>query len=271
MKHPSWLPIANVIAYIVTLVINFVSQAPGIFPQTVGELGESRAIFFLPAGYVFGIWGLIYTGLGAYVIYQALPKQRNNPIIAQIGWWFILSCIGNSVWLILFLGNQLVLSTIAMLLILVSLIVIYLRLGIGRGKVERAERFAVQVPFSIYLGWITVATVANFATMLYEQGFVMDFVGISADVWAVVMMVIAAVIALAMVLRHRDIAFALVVVWAISGIYARPFDTATFAPLQSLNVGLVDTTALVIAIGIVVAIAVIMVVAHLPMIMRKRA
>jgi translocator protein len=250
MKTMKWLPIANVIAYILTLVMNGVSQAPGLFPQTVGQLGESRAIFFLPAGYVFSIWGVIYLGLGAYVVYQALPKQANNPLIGQISFWFILSSIGNVTWLLLFLGNQVLLSTIAMLVILGSLIRIYLALGIGRKAVSRAEYWFVHTPFSIYLGWITVATVANFAAMLYTQNFVTSFIGIGADIWAVVMMAVAAIVAGAMLIRHRDVAYALVVVWALVGIYARPFTTATFAPLAGQNIGLVDSGALVIAVAV---------------------
>ncbi len=73
------LPLLNLIAYAPTILMNFVSQAPGVFTQTVGKLGESRAIFFLPAGYVFAIWGMIYLGLGAYVLYQGRPPPTGEP------------------------------------------------------------------------------------------------------------------------------------------------------------------------------------------------
>jgi hypothetical protein len=257
----SGLQIANIAAYIVTLMVNFLSQSASalgvsLFPTTIAALGESRAIFFLPAGYVFAIWGVIYLGLGAYVIYQGRPSQRQNPIIGKIGWWFVLSSIGNVTWLILFLNNQVALSTVAMLVILVSLLAIYLRLGIGRAAVSRGERWAVHVPFSIYLGWITVATVANISAMLYDAGNVTAFLGISADVWAVIMMSIAAVIALAMVFTRGDAAFALVVVWALLGIYARPFNTPVFEALSALNAGLVDGAALLLAVAIAAGIGV---------------
>ena len=246
MKKISILQIANILALVLTLVMNGISQTD-IFPQTVGELGESRAIFFLPAGYVFAIWGVIYTGLIAYVIYQARPSQRDGDVVKSIGWWFVISCIANIAWLVLFLYNLIWLSTVAMLVILVSLLAIYTRLEIGKKQVSTAEKWAVHIPFSIYLGWISVATIANFSTALYDSGSVTSFIGITADVWAAALMIVAAILAFAMLYFRGDIAYALVIVWATYGINARPFDTDLFTVLSSLNSNLVNSTALAIA------------------------
>lgn len=253
MQRMSTLQLANSVALVITLVINFLSQSASVFglklfPFTVAELGESRAIFFLPAGYVFGIWGIIYLGLVAFVIYQGRAAQRANPIQEQIGPWFIVSCIANAGWLILFLNDLVAASTIAMLILLGSLLVIYLRLGIGRTQPPRGEFWAVHVPFSIYLGWITVATVANIAAMLYQAGAVEGFAGLRADAWAVIMMSVAVIVTAGMLVTRRDIAFGLVVVWSLVGIFARPFDTPVFAPVAAQNIALVDTAALVLAV-----------------------
>lgn len=263
MNRFSSLQLINIAAYIVTLLVNFFSQTAsalgiGLFPNTVAALGESRAIFFLPAGYVFAIWGVIYLGLGAYIVYQGRPAQRNNPIIGKIGYWFLLSSIGNVAWLVLFLNEQTAASTIAMLAILVSLIVIFLRLEIGRAAVERVVFWAVHIPFTIYLGWITVATVANITAVLYDADNITGFLGIGADVWAVIMMVIASALALLMLARHGAVAYALVVVWSLVGIYARPFDTPLFSRLAGLDAGLVNTAALALAVIVAVAVGVIL-------------
>lgn len=261
MKQTVWLQILNVVAFIATLIVNFLSQqaiALGVklFPNSVGDLGESRAIFFLPAGYVFAIWGIIYLGLLAFVVYQARPSQRDNPIITDIGYWFVLSSLGNIAWLFLFINLFTAASTGAMLLLLFSLVMIYLNLDIGRTRVSRAEKWAVHIPFSIYLGWITVATVSNVAAALYEAGYVTGFLGIGADIWTVIMMGIAVVITLVMIFQRGDIAYALVVMFALMGIYARPFDTPTFQIVSSLNAGLVDTAALVLSIVVAAGILV---------------
>ncbi|HRE47587.1 MAG TPA: hypothetical protein PLD47_07680 [Aggregatilineales bacterium] len=103
---------------------------------------------------------------------RGVPPQRENPIIGKISGWFILSSVGNIAWLFLSLANQTAISTLAMLVILVSLIIIYLRLGIWRGGGSSREGWLVHTSFSIYLGWITVATVANIAAALYDAGVV---------------------------------------------------------------------------------------------------
>lgn len=257
-----FLPTINLIVYVVMLAVNFLSQSSSVlgirpFPYTVAELGESRALFFLPAGYVFSIWGIIYLGLGAYVIYQSRPAQRDNPLLDRIGYWFLLSSIGNVAWLVLFLNDLVAVSTVAMLIILVALIMIYLRLDIGRAPVSSRERWLVHIPFSIYLGWISVATVANIAAMLYVGGSVISFLGITADIWAVIMMLVATLLALIMLFNRRDIAFALVVVWAVFGIYARPFDTPIFAAVAALNAGMVSTAALILPLIILAALGVL--------------
>ena len=259
MNRTTWLQILNVVALIATLIVNFLSQRAMVlgvelFPNSVGDLGESRAIFFLPAGYVFAIWGIIYLGLLAFVIYQARPSQGDNPLITDIGWWFVLSNIANIAWLFLFINLYTAASTIAMLVLLFSLIMIYLRLDIGRAKVSRAEKWAVHIPFSIYLGWISVATVANVAAALYEGDFVTSFLGIGADLWTVIMMVVAVGITLVMIFQRGDIAYALVVIWALMGIYARPFDTETFEVVSALNAGLVDSAALILSIVVAAGI-----------------
>lgn len=259
MRRLSALQIFNIVAFIAVLAMNFLSQTAStlgvtLFPNTVAELGESRAIFFLPAGYVFAIWGIIYTGLTAYVVYQSRPSMRDSEIVKKIGIWFIVSCVANATWLVLFLNNLLPESTIVIGILLASLLMIYVRLGIGRGAVSNAVRWAVHIPFSIYLGWVAVATVANISAMLYEQGAILSWAGLSADVLAVVMMVVAGGLALAMIVTRGDIAYALVAVWALVGIYVRPFDTDTFAPVANLNADLVNTGALGVAIVLALAV-----------------
>ncbi len=257
MKRIAPLTIANSVALVITLAVNFISQSPDLLgvPYTVGELGESRAIFFLPAGYVFGIWGIIYTGLIAFIIYQALPANRDKAFHEQINVWFIVTCAANSAWLVLFLNNALPASTVAMLILLGALLIIYQRLHSAKSAVTRGERWCVHIPFSIYLGWISVATIANIAAMLHDAGFVTVWAGISADAWAIIMMLAAAVLSALMLFRRRDTAYAFVVVWSLVGIYARPFDTAVFAPLSGLNAQIVQYAALGLAVVVMAVIA----------------
>ncbi len=114
-----------------------------------------------PAGYVFSIWGIIYLLLSAFVVYQAFGSAKQKEFQKKINWLFVLSCAANITWLFLWQFEYLGLSVILMFLLLVSLTSIYLRLGIGKSKVSKTEKLVVHLPFSVYLGWITIASIAN--------------------------------------------------------------------------------------------------------------
>lgn len=202
---------------LVMIVINSIAGASGINGIRTGELSDQYPNFFVPAGYVFSIWGIIYIGLIAYVIWQALPKQIDNPRLQAIAPLFVLSCIANIAWLFSFHYYQFGLSMVMMLALLVLLILCYLRLGTGVSPASTAETWLARVPFSIYLGWITVATVANATQWLVSMD-MRGLLGIAETTWAAIMIVIASVIGLLMFLRRRDAAYLLVLAWAFAGI-----------------------------------------------------
>ncbi|MGB1249991.1 MAG: TspO/MBR family protein [Candidatus Promineifilaceae bacterium] len=198
------------------IIVNTLAVTLPINNQSTEEISDSFPVFFVPAGYVFSIWGLIYLGLIAYVIYQLLPSQRQNRLHAQIAPWFILNCLCNSAWIFAWHYNQVALSVGIMLGILLTLCWIYWVIGIGRFPVSRGEAWLMRFPFSIYLAWITVATIANVTTFLYDIQW--DGFGLAPDLWAVIMLIIAAIVTGMVTLRHHDPAFIGVVVWAFVGI-----------------------------------------------------
>jgi len=192
--------ISVIVSVLATLIVNFLANALPINGQTTGQVSDRFNVYFVPAGYVFSIWGLIYIGVIAYTIFQALPAQRANPRLRATGWWVVLGGVANSVWIFLWHYNLFPLTLIAMLVLLATLIMTYLRLGIRRTAVSSGERWAVQLPFSIYLGWITVATVAN-ATSLLDYlkwgGF-----GLAPELWMGI--VLAAVLVIAVLSGAGD-------------------------------------------------------------------
>jgi len=208
--------IVVVLVTLLTITINILADALPINGLNTGRISDTFHVYFVQAGYVFAIWGIIYIGMLAYAVFQALPAQRENPRLQATGWWVILGGLANSMWIFLW-HYQLFIGTLgAMLILLASLIAVYLQLGPRQAKVSTGETWAVRVPFSVYLGWITVATVANVTDVL-------DFVkwnqfGISSEVWMVI--VLAAVLAIAGLMNflRRDAAYALVILWALAGI-----------------------------------------------------
>jgi hypothetical protein len=206
----------NVLALVVTIAVNSLASALPLNGQTTGEISDRFRIFFVPAGYVFSIWGVIYLGLLAFAVYQALPAQRANVDLRRLGYLFVWSCVANTAWIFLWHFEVFPLTLPVMVGLLLALIGIYRRLGIGRARVAAAQRWLAHVPFSIYLGWITVATIANATQLLYWLGW--NGAPLGPEVWAVIMLAIAVVVAALMAWRHADVAYLAVLVWAFVGI-----------------------------------------------------
>lgn len=206
----------NVLAVLALLAVNALANALPLNGQSTGEISDRFQVYFVPAGYVFSIWGVIYAGLIAFAVYQALPSQRDNFRLQDITPWFLLSSAANVVWLFLWHYNVFLLTVPVMLALLVSLIIIYLRLGIGRSGASAAETWLVRLPFSIYLGWITVATAANLSAVLWWLGW--NGQPLAPEVWAVLVILAAGVLSWLMSLTRNDVAYALVIAWALAGI-----------------------------------------------------
>jgi benzodiazapine receptor len=245
MKKDTLRQWINLLAVVATIVINGLANALPLNGLTTGEISDRFQVYFVPAGYVFSIWGLIYVALVAFAVYQALPSQRDNPRLRRIGYLFALSCVANVAWLFFWHYEVFPLTLVAMLALLLLLIAIYLRLGIGRAQVSTAEKWLVHVPFSIYLGWITVATIANVTSLL-------DYLnwsgwGISPEAWTVIMLVAAVGIASAVSLTRGDVAYMLVIVWAFAGIAVKHAGTPVVATAAWVTTAL---AALMLVVGL---------------------
>lgn len=221
--------VATFSAILGSIIINTISN---FFPSDGIDMATLSDILFtsvqiLPANYAFAIWAPIYTGLIAFGIYQLQPAQRQNPNLQRGGYLLVFACIAQCAWIYLFLARLFPLSVIAMLGILLSLIGLYQRLGIGRQQVSRQERWFVQNPISIYLGWITVATVVNIALALYSIDW--NGWGIANSTWAVIIIIVSTVIAALVIIQRHDTAYMLVIVWAFVSIAIRQIDTPPIA------------------------------------------
>jgi translocator protein len=209
--------VLNILAFILVVGVNGLANSLPINNQTTGEISDSYPVMFTPAGYVFSIWGLIYLGLLGFVIYQALPAQRDNPRLDRVGYWFVWSCIFNSIWIFLWHYELMLWSVLVMLGLLASLILVYLRLEIGRNRVPLGESLLARLPFSIYLGWISVATIANVSVLLYDLGW--DGFGLTEQVVTVIMLAIGSLLGFLMARRRAEVAYPLVLAWAFAGIF----------------------------------------------------
>ncbi len=211
--------ISVLVATVATLVVNYLANALPIGGITTGAAADLYKIFFFPAGYAFAIWGVIYLGLGVYTAWQLLPAQRDNALLDKIGLYYIFTCLGNIVWIFVWQYQYPLWSIIPMLVILDQLIHVYQTLNANKSNISVGEFWFVRIPFSLYIGWITVATIACISAALYSVGW--DGFGIDPQIWAVIMMVIAFLLVAFVVWKFKDVAWGLVFIWAIVAIGVR--------------------------------------------------
>jgi len=217
LNRPVVFQAVNIVAYIVTLIVNGLAGSTTIIGGvTSADVSDMYPTLVTPAGFTFAIWSVIYLLLALFVIYQALPKNKDKPFLGQVSWFFGLSSIFNISWLVLWHYDFVTYSVLLMLGLLTSLILAYRRLDIGRATVDIKERLMIHLPFSVYLGWISIATIANISVALTAIGW--DGFGIEASTWAILIIIVALVLSLLMIALRKDVAFCGVVIWALFGI-----------------------------------------------------
>lgn len=213
------LALTNGIALITTIIINYLSNTGVLNGNTMKMVSDKYFNYFTPAGFAFSIWGLIYIGLLGFVFYTGrnlFKKEDDDPILLKIGWWFVLSCCANSLWVISWLYGYTALSVFIMVVILISLgkIVVNTRMELDYHPFK--SYLFIFWPFAIYFGWISVALIANTAALLTRIGW--TGWGISDVVWTVMMICIAGFINICMIVIRNLREYGMVGIWALLAI-----------------------------------------------------
>lgn len=207
--------IVSAVAYLAMITVNGLANGLPINNRSTGEISDAYPNLFAPAGVTFSIWGLIYGLLAAYVIYQFLPISKGKrEIIDKINPYFIATSLFNIIWIFTWHYDFIGLSMLLMILLLVGLIKI--------ADILRSEKFVLpanivlHLPFSVYFGWITVATIANATVFLVSVNW--NGFGLPAEFWTVAVILIGAAIGLWRMKKDKNIPYGLVFIWAYLGI-----------------------------------------------------
>jgi benzodiazapine receptor len=235
---------AVVAALVTTVAVNGLANALPINGQTTGEVSARFPLLITPPGYVFAIWGPIYLGLTGYSAYQAMSHQRENPRLRKIGWLFVLSCLANCAWLLLWHYNRFRWTMVVMVMLLVLLLAIYTRLE-HTAAAPWLEKLLVRLPFSIYTAWITVATLVNASVVLSNEGW--NGMDLDPQVWAGILVSAGVTLGATIGVANRDPAYPLVLTWAFSGIAREQADTAILGPVATSAAGVTAALAAVAA------------------------
>ena len=221
MRKTLPLRILALASFVFVLVMNSVATALPLNGLSVGGVSDKYTTLFAPIDFTFGIWGLIYLGLTIYTFTQL---ATSNEVIQRITPWFIFANIFNGSWIIAWRLELIGLSALILALLLFCLYKI--------NKVTTAQRqdlastLTTRIPFAIYFGWVTVATIANISSFLVQLGFQDRYI-LDAQTWTVVILVVATLIGAATAIINSSPSYSLVLVWAFFGIYSRhisPFE-----------------------------------------------
>ena len=216
--------IITLITFLAMVVVNALSAVLPINGITPGEVSDAYPNLFAPAGLTFSIWGLIYVLLALYTGYQLVSKNAPNELICKLSILFSISSAANILWIFAWHYQIIPLSMALILIILVCLIWI-LQL-ITSQALSIKEKFFIKLPFAVYLGWITVATIANVVVLLVSLGW--DGFGVLEQTWTVLVLTVGTVIGILAGLRFKSIAYLLVFIWAYIGIIIKHTSSSGF-------------------------------------------
>lgn len=215
------IKVLSVLAFILMIAVNALANILPINGQNTGQISNLYPNLFTPAALTFSVWGVIYLFLLFYTVYQTGIIGKKTPnfqkTIQEIGGLYILTCLANIAWILCWHYNLMIQSVGVMLVLLIALIVIFLKLkkNIGTGR-TLGEKWLISIPFSLYLAWISVATIANITVFLVKIKW--NGWGIDPQIWTIAVLIVAIGITLIIQSKYRDIAYSLVVLWALSGI-----------------------------------------------------
>jgi hypothetical protein len=225
-----WVKISVVVTFLVMIAANALANILPINGVSTGEVSDAYQNLFAPAGLTFSIWGLIYVLLAGYVLYhlgffQADKNNAKSELLYRTGILFCISSLANTAWIFCWHYDLIPLSMLLMAVLLISLI--YIVRMIGKEELSQRDKIFVRLPFSVYFGWITVATIANFTVMLVS--FNWNGFGIADAGWAVIIIAVGLIIGAVTALKNRDVAYALVLLWAYTGILIKHTSAGGFS------------------------------------------
>lgn len=224
MKN-TYIKILAGVAYLAMVAVNFMANGLPINNRSTGEISAAYPNLFAPAGPAFSIWGLIYLLLGAYVLYQFVKKdQKSEDFFRKINPLFIATSIANISWIFAWHYDFIGLSVLIMGALLILLIKI--------ADILRTEQFTsiqklfIWAPFSVYFGWITVATIANITVFLVSIGW--NGFGMADFVWTSIILLVGAMIGIWRMRKDRNIAYGMVLIWAYSWVLFKHLSAGGF-------------------------------------------
>lgn len=214
---------SNLVCFLIQVLFNVLSTVGVLFGNTNADISDKYKTLITPAGFAFSIWGVIYFFQACFVIWSVLPQQKSNKLISKdISWFFAISCLLNAIWVIVFaVGTDIAVQICSFILfsVLISILIAYVRCNAWlRLNNTWPEFLFIDVAFSLYAGWLTVASILNVSIAFIASGHTESLWDVPAETWSVIMLSAALLINILVVLTRQDFVFPLVLAWATNAI-----------------------------------------------------
>jgi hypothetical protein len=217
------LVVLHIIVFLFMIAMNVLAEVLPLNGKTTGEISNLYPNLFTPAGFTFTIWSVIYIFLAGFIIFQASALLKSDhpsrEKVQRISPFFIITCLANAGWIISWHYRLVILSVFIMIVLLSGLVMIHEKLKLSLPWKPLNEKLWLDIPFSLYLGWITIATIANITAMLVDLGW--NGAGLPETFWTATMIGAGTLAGLLMIYLRNNIIFALVAIWAFYGIFAK--------------------------------------------------
>ena len=255
MKNSILLKILVLITFLGMITANILANTLPINGINTGAVSDSYPNLFAPAAITFSIWGVIYILLACYTLYQmgifGKKDSLDSLLTGRINILFIVSSLANTIWIFMWHYQNILISVILMLVILICLIRI--NQIIVKADLTKKEQFWVKLPFGVYFGWITVATIANITTYLVSIGWTGG--GTSEEIWTIIILIVGLIIAVLTTCRFKSVAYGLVIIWAYTGILIKHVSAAGFGQsYQAIIITLIISLVILVAATVMVLI-----------------
>ncbi len=209
------IAILNTVALAGVLTVNALANILPINGMNTGEVSALYPNLFTPAGLTFSIWSIIYLLLIGFVCVQWSLKEK--PFFTELSLWYLLSCLANAAWILVWHNLYIYASMVIMLVLLYSLIKIFLLLQ--PRVLSTIENVFVKITFTVYFSWICVATIANMSALLVSLQWNGD--PLNAVAWTIILILVASALSILITIKYKTISYILVTMWALFGIYSR--------------------------------------------------
>jgi hypothetical protein len=205
--------------------------------EPIGERSDSVRTLITPAGWAFSIWGPLYAGSWAYAFYQALPGQKESPLLARIGWASAGAFLGNAAWALYTQSYGLsAISALIILFTLFCLLSVYRAFAAPERGFTRGEQLFVVLPLSALASWLTAATIVNIAASAKYHG--ISFPAAAPAIAAAVLAAGGIIAALAVHAGRGNPWYAGVFLWALGAIFAAGGRAASAVAIAAVGAGL---------------------------------